>query len=107
MISLEPRKFDESVTYQAYKPGNVYKCSSEKLEDTLNQIMQLNTNERILIELPNTIGLTHSIIDKIPDNVEVRIDGGLTEEYAKSVRNEHMDYLREKATYSKEELESI
>lgn len=107
MISLEPRKFDESVTYQAYKPGNVYKSSSEKLEDTLNQIMQLNTNERILIELPNTIGLTHSLIDRIPDNVEVRIDGGLTEEYAKSVRNEHMDYLREKATYSKEELDSI
>lgn len=25
MISLEPRKFDESVTYQAYEPGNVYK----------------------------------------------------------------------------------
>ena len=107
MISLEPRKFDESVTYQAYEPSNVYKCNINDLEQIINQVTQSNTSERILVELPNTIGLTHSIIDRLPSNIEVRIDGGLTEEYAKSVRNEHMDYLREKATYSKEELDAI
>ena len=107
MISLEPRKFDESVTYQAYEPGNVQKCNVNDLDQIITQITQSNTSERILVELHNTIGLTHSIIDRLPSNIEVRIDGGLTEEYAKSVRNKHMDYLREKATYSKEELDAI
>ena len=107
MISIEPRKFDESVTYQAYEPNNVYKCNVNDLEQIINQVAQSNTNERILVELPNTIGLTHSIIDRLPSNIEVRIDGGLNEEYAKSVKNERMNYLREKATYSKEELDVI
>lgn len=107
MVSLNRREFDESVTYQAYKPGNVYKCRSEDIEKILNQIIKLNTSERVLIELPNTVGLTHSIIDRIPDNVEVRIDGGLTQEHSKSHKNQFMDYLREKATYSKEELSAI
>ena len=107
MISLDRKQFDESLTYQAYKPENVYKPNANELEQTLNNIIQSGTSDRVLIELPNTTSLTHSIIDKIPENVEVRIDGGLTEEYAKSVKNEHMDYLREKATYSKEELINI
>lgn len=107
MINLERKPFDESVTYQAYKPENVYKCDSKKIDETLDHIIQLKSNERILIELPNTVGLTQSIIDRIPSNVDVRIDGGLTEEYAKSIKNEYMDYLREKATYSKEELSAI
>lgn len=107
MIDLVVKKFDESVTYQAYKPGNVYKCNVEDIEKIIDKVVQSNNNERVLVEIPNTVGLTHSIINKLPSNIDVRIDGGLTEEYAKSVRNEHMDYLREKSTYSKEELDSI
>ena len=107
MINLDDFLFDESTTYQAYNPNNVYKCTINNLEQIISEIIQTKQNERVLIELPNTIGLTHLIIDKIPNNVEVRIDGGLTKEYSKSVRNKYMNYLREKATYSKEELNAI
>ena len=107
MINLDDFLFDESTTYQAYNPNNVYKCTINNLEQIISEIIQTKQNERVLIELPNTIGLTHLIIDKIPNNAEVRIDGGLTKEYSKSVRNKYMNYLREKATYSKEELNAI
>lgn len=107
MVDLSVKPFDESKTYSAYKPGNVYKCTINNINDILNLIKNVDPNERVLIELPNTVGLTHDIINKIPNNVEIRIIGGLTKEYANSIKNDFMDHLREKATYSKEELDKI
>ena len=107
MIDLNAKKFEEKATYNAYNPNNIYKCNSNNLKQVLEGILRQNSNERILIELPNTIGLTNDIIDSLTDNIDVRIIGGLTEEYANSHKNEYMDYLREKATYSKDELKKI
>jgi len=107
MIDLSVKPFDESKTYSAYKPENVYKCTINNINDVLNSIISVSSDERILIELPNTVGLTHDIINKIPNNAEIRITGGFTQEYSNSIKNDFMDYLREKATYSKDELDKI
>ena len=106
-IDLARKKFDESKTYAAYDTNNVYKCNADNLKQVLAQILQQQSTDRILIEIPNTIGLTHDIIDQLTENIDVRITGGLTEEYFKSVKTENMNYLREKATYSKQELDDI
>ena len=58
--------------------------------------------------MPNTIGLSDEIINALTDNIDVRIIGGLTDEYAKSHKDsDALDHLREKATYSKQELQEI
>lgn len=41
MISLDRRGFDESITYQAYKPWNVYKCSSEDIYNIQQELITL------------------------------------------------------------------
>lgn len=107
MIDITPKEFNENLTYQAYDMNNVYKCDVTSIISTIEQIRQSNKNDKCLIQIPNTNGLTHEIINQLPDNVDVRIVGGYTEEYAKSVKNPNMNYLREKATYSKDELNSI
>ena len=110
MIDLGRKPFDESKTYQAYNSNNIYKCDANNLKQVLSQILQQQSSERILIELPSTVGLTDEIINALTDNIDVRIIGGLTDEYAKSHKSEHsdaMDFLREKATYSKQELQEI
>lgn len=101
------KEFDESKTYNAYKVGNIYKSTFNDLLEVLNEIKTKNASERFLVEVPNTIGLTSEIIEAIPKNVDVRIIGSLTTEYAKASKNPVMDHFREKATYSKEELQLI
>ena len=110
MVSLGVKAFDEKNTYQAYDTNNIYKCDANNINAVLEQILQQHSNERILIELPSTVGLTDEIIESLTDNIDVRIIGGLTEEYAKSHRgqdSDSLDHLREKATYSKQELREI
>ena len=110
MVNLGRKEFDASKTYQAYNPNNIYKCDANNLKQVLSQILQQQSSERILIELPNTVGLSDEIINALTDNIDVRVIGGLTEEYSKSHRSEHsdaLDFLREKATYSKQELQEI
>ena len=108
MVDLNRKVFDASNTYQAYSPNNIYKCDANNLKQVLSQILQQQSNERILIELPNTIGLSDEIINALTDNIDVRIIGGLTDEYAKSHKDsDALDHLREKATYSKQELQEI
>ena len=110
MVDLGRKVFDEANTYQAYNPNNVYKCDVNNLKQVLSQILQQGSSERILIELPSTVGLSDEVINALTDNIDVRIIGGLTDEYAKSHKSEHsdaLDYLREKATYSKQELQEI
>lgn len=106
MIDLVP-KFNKNQTYQAYKKENIFKCDSLSLVKIIECIKNNKPNEKVLIELSSTIGITHDVINMLTDNIDIRIIGGLTEEYAKSFKSNNMDYLREKATYSKSELESI
>lgn len=106
MINLSTG-FQESKSYQAYNSNNVYKCNVCDLENIIRKISSNGILERCLVEIPNTVGLTHDLVSNLSDNVDVRIIGGLTNEYSKSIRNDHMDYLREKATYSRNELETI
>lgn len=107
MIDLNRSTFNEVETYKAYNPNNVFKTDCNNIRKLLEQINLSNSNERILIELQNTIGITDEIINMIPNNVDIRIIGSRTEEFAKSSKNQNMDFLREKATYSKEELQNI
>ena len=107
MIDLNRNTFNEANTYSSYNQANIFKTDSNNIKSLLEQIDKINTNEKILIELQNTIGLTDEIIDIIPNNVDIRIIGSRTEEFAKSSKNQNMDYLREKATYSKKELKEI
>lgn len=110
MVNLSRKIFDPSNTYQAYSPSNIYKCNANNLKEILSQILQHQSSERILIELPSTVGLSDEVINALTDNIDVRVIGGLTEEYAKSHNTEHsdvLDHLREKATYSKQELQEI
>lgn len=110
MIDLKRKEFNELNTYQAYSSNNIYKCDANNLKQILGQILQQQSNERILIELQSTVGLTDEVINALTDNIDVRVIGGLTNEYAKSHRGERsdsLDYLREKATYSKQELQEI
>ena len=106
-VNLEYPAFNESNTYAAYDANNVYKCTVDNIMQIINEINIKKSNERVLIEIENTVGLTDEIIKSIPDNVDVRVIGGLTEEYARSHKNQYMDYLREKATYSRDELQQI
>ena len=83
-------------TYQAYNSSNIYKCNSDNLKQVLEQILQQKSNDRILIELPSTVGLTEEIISALTDNIDIRVIGGLTDEYGKSHKNsDAMDHLRE------------
>lgn len=110
MVDLSRKNFDATSTYQAYNPNNIYKCDDNNIKQVLNQILQKKSSERILIELPSTVGLTDEVVSTLTNNMDVRIIGGLTDEYAKSHKGEHsesLDYLREKATYSKKELQEI
>ena len=108
MVDLSRKVFDASNTYQAYSPNNIYKCDANNLKQVLSQILQQQSSERVLIELPSTIGLSDEIINALTDNIDVRVIGGLTDEYAKSHKDsDALDHLREKATYSKQELQEI
>lgn len=108
MVDISRNKsVNEGKTYQAYNINNVFKCSGQNISDIIAKIKSSNNKDRCLIELPNTLGLTDDILNSLPDNVDVRIIGGLTEEYSTSFKNDNMDFMREKATYSKQELKSI
>lgn len=108
MVDLNRKAFNESKTYQAYNPNNIYKCDANNLEQVISEILSQHSGERILIELQNTIGLTDDIINSLTDNIDVRIIGGLTKEYSESHKDSDViDYFREKATYSKNELKEI
>lgn len=71
MIDLIP-KFKESQTYQTYDKENVFKCDSLSLVRTIEYIKNKKPNERVLIELPSTIGITHEVINMLSDNIDVR-----------------------------------
>lgn len=108
MVDLSVKPFDVSNTYAAYNRDNVYKCTPENILQTISEILKQKPNERVLIEVDNTIGLSNDVIKYLTSNIDVRVIGGLTEEFAKSHRHsDAMDHLREKATYSKEELTEI
>lgn len=100
-------KFKETNTYQAYSMNNVFKCNSSNIKEVLTRILQEKSNQRVLIEIQSSSILNDDIINMLTDNIDVRIIGGLTDEYANSHKGDNLDFLREKATYSKQELQSI
>ena len=106
-MAILNKKFDESKTYRAYSSGNVFKCDEKNLKSTINKVKTMNQDEKILIELPDTTLITDEILEILPENVDVSVIGGLTKEYSKSHNNGYLDFLREKATYSKGELRII
>ena len=99
------KSFNHNKSYQKY--DRVIKTNNS-LMDALNSINENNLSGNILIELNDTTGLTQEAIDKIPDNVSIRILGAYTESYIYSFRNvDDVYYLLDKATYSKQELQQI
>ena len=100
-------KFKEINTYKAYSPDNVYKCDKQNIKETIKKVLEEKSNERVLIEVQSSNELNDEIVNMLTDNIDVRIIGGLTDEYANSHKGNNMDSLREKATYSKEELEKL
>lgn len=97
--------YDGSNTYAA--KGNVYKCTIKNIKEVINQIISQKPNEKVLIELPNTIGLTDDIINLLTDNMEVQIIGGYNEAYGTSFQFDVFDVMKAKAVYSKKELLAI
>ena len=87
------KKFDENNTFKAYDIKNVYKCDTSNISQIIEQIRNSNISEKCLVQIPNTVGLTHDIINSLPDNVDVRIVGGYTEEYAKSFSNPYPNII--------------
>ena len=96
--------FDESLTYVGY--NKVIKANEQSFEKAIEMAKTMDES-RILIEIPNTDVLSHDLIAKIPDNVEVRIDGGFTLEYMQSLKSPNGAKVREKVTYTKAELGEI
>ena len=105
MILISKGKFNEEETFNAYDIDNVIKGDSADFEQLISKINP-DSNEKYLIQIPDTKGLSIEMVEKLPENVDVRIIGGLTEEYAKSTTY-NWDKFREKATYSKSELITI
>lgn len=105
MILLSKGGFNEEETFKAYNINNVIKGDSSNFEEMISKINP-DSKEKYLIQIPSTKGLTIDMIEKLPPNTDVRVIGGLTEEYAKSTAY-NWDNLRENATYSKSELIDI
>ena len=102
--SLLSRTFDRTTTYAGY--DSVYKVDSNLKESISNLKNIESSSSKILVEIPNSSLLTTEAIEELPDNIEVRINGGLTDEYMNGHKSPMTSSLQ-KATYSKEELVKI
>lgn len=102
---LEKGVFDIKKTYVGY--DKVISCSNLNSQN-LSEIKQYeNSNQKVLVEIPNTFGLSSQMASLIPNNVFIRIIGGHTDEYLKGMKNPNISLVREKNTYTKEELINI
>ena len=98
-------KFDVNKTYTGYH--KLFKANEQSLDFQINKLLATDDGTKTLLELPNSKGLTNELIDKLPDNVSIRITGGYTEEYLNTLIKPNGSLSRETATYSKDELKKI
>ncbi|MBR2587820.1 MAG: hypothetical protein IKD77_01270 [Bacilli bacterium] len=99
---------DLNETYKGY--DKVLRVSNLGLENALTSSEVINNpNENILVEIPNTNELSLEIIEKIPDNVSIRIIGSYTLENLnrEDLNKQTKIAVLEKVTYTKEELVQI
>ena len=102
MLDIYRKNFDNSKTYDGYDENNVF------ILNNIDQIKGINFKEgKTLIEIPNTIGLTKEFLNEIPNNVYIRIIGGYTNQYMNGLKAPNYSNLREKVTYSINELKDI
>ena len=108
-VDLGTRKFNINDSYEGYK--YVVKAKNGiSLEQVINEVIKNNDGSNILIEINNTTELTLDLINKIPDNVKVRVIGNYTEEYMKGFKRSPgqsgLGTLKN-VTYTKEQLTKI
>ena len=103
---LSSRSFNPNLSYEGFdyvvKPKTTF-------EQALKEIIENNNGANILIEISNTKELTLELIDKIPDNVKVRVTGDYTIDFMNSFKSQQASgngTLRN-VTYTKEQLKSI
>ena len=100
------RGFDPSLSYEGFDYVVKPKTS---FEQALNEIIANNNGSNIVIEINNTTELTLDLIEKIPDNVKVRVTGDYNVDFMnafKSAQQSGNGTLRN-VTYTKEQLKSI
>ena len=108
-VDLRTREFNINDSYEGYK--YVVKAKNGvSLEQVINEVIKTNDGSNILIEINNTTELTLDLINKIPDNVKVRVIGNYTEEYMKGFKRmpglSGLGTLKN-VTYTKEQLTKI
>ena len=108
-VDLGTREFNINDSYEGYK--YVVKAKNGiSLEQVINEVIKNNDGSNILIEINNTTELTLDLINKIPDNVKVRVIGNYTEEYMKGFKRSPgqsgLGTLKN-VTYTKEQLTKI
>ena len=108
-VDLGTREFNINDSYEGYK--YVVKAKNGiSLEQVINEVIKTNDGSNILIEINNTTELTLDLINKIPDNVKVRVIGNYTEEYMKGFKRSPgqsgLGTLKN-VTYTKEQLTKI
>ena len=108
-VDLGAREFNINDSYEGYK--YVVKAKNGvSLEQVINEVIKTNDGSNILIEINNTTELTLDLINKIPDNVKVRVIGNYTEEYMKGFKRmpglSGLGTLKN-VTYTKEQLTKI
>ena len=100
------RGFDPSLSYEGFDYVVKPKAS---FEQALNEVIANNNGSNIVIEINNTTELTLDLIEKIPDNVKVRVTGDYNVDFMnafKSAQQSGNGTLRN-VTYTKEQLKSI
>ena len=108
-VDLGAREFNINDSYEGYK--YVVKAKNGvSLEQVINEVIKTNDGSNILIEINNTTELTLDLINKIPDNVKVRVIGNYTEGYMKGFKRmpglSGLGTLKN-VTYTKEQLTKI
>ncbi len=71
------KKINTNLIYERY--DTLYRTDASNIEKVLSQIK--SQDGRVLIELKDTTDLTTELINKIPDNIDVRISGAYTDEF--------------------------
>ena len=103
--------FDESKTYNGFdKVVKLVEQTVDNFTKTLQDIIRNNnTGENVLLEIPNTTVINWSLIEQLPDNVRIRIDGAYIQGYLENGFKNNIEkiVMREKVTYTKDELLKI
>ena len=105
---IDARGTDPNLFNMSYKGYDLVFKSTGDDKDAIDKAIKSSNGKKVLIELDNTTGLDLETVDKLPQNVEVRILGGYGFESFKGLKsNDAALTSLQHATYTKDELKVI